>query len=415
MSRFSRLKSLEQQLTILCSNARKKISQPYTQATIESKKEELTVILTAVNNLILTDINDKEYLEQCLSVKRQIKELKIVFLTLLDSHGDLLQSEEHSDLEKSTEVPGVEMAFEFTTGLKLPILSAEGDAVALRDFVDIVESYYDTLSAEGKLGLISFVCKNRIQGKAKTRLGDVSNINTFAALKTALLAKCGAKETMETLHNKLSNLRQGKLELTAYAEELELLAMKLANLQIKEQNIAVDAEKTAVHNILKGHALLTFKRGVHSELKTVIEAARPKNLEEALAVATTAQSNCVNPQIFHYRGNARGGNRGRGRWSNRRQPQGYYSNNANQGYYRNNANQGYYNQTNHNTNDNMNGNRQSQQNEQHSPRGYWNQRGQRGRGRGRGFAYAAYADAASGSHDNSLPAPAIKESSQSKN
>lgn len=201
--------------------------------------------------------------------------------------------------------------FSFETGLKLPSLSNDNDKMLLRDFLDTIESYHDTLDAAGKIALLKFVKLNRIQGKAKTRLGDLDAIDTLAKLKTTLMTQCGSAETIESLYGKLGSTQQGRRSLTQFVEDLDLICEKIVALEVTKQNITDDAVKTAIKSTVKSQALQVFKRGIHDEYKVVVEAARPTSLADALSIATSSTLGNMrgNAEINYFRG-SRNGNRG---------------------------------------------------------------------------------------------------------
>lgn len=358
MSRLARLNELKKLVSVIYSNAEKSTNRPYTLETIDNKRRELNEYLQESRSISFTDDDPHDYVQTCISTQIAVFNIVSNALVLLNrfqgTHRPTVSVEElgdcfanlratepnptntHTDNDPPTENDvnilvdvtnpsennEVTMSnFNFETGLKLPVLNADCDAVIIRDFIDTVESYHDTLSAAGKTALLAFVVKNRVQGNAKTRLGQ-SNITTFAELKRELLGKLGVAETKESLHAKLSGLRQGRMSLTDYAETLELTALKLATLQIQELNIDTDVGRTTVQDTLAKHALFTFKRGLHNELKTVVEAAQPASLAAALAIATSANINSPAPTFYH-RPNFRGG-RGRGRGTFRGRGRGHY-------------------------------------------------------------------------------------------
>ena len=116
------------------------------------------------------------------------------------------------------------------------------------------------------------------------------------------MSKCGSVETAESLHTKLTTGRQGRQPQSSFVEDLDLLAAKITNLEIKEQNLTDPAAQAAIRSTIKRQALMAFKKGVHDEYKAVIEAARPATLEEALAITTSAGVNqAYPPQINTYR------------------------------------------------------------------------------------------------------------------
>lgn len=316
MARFQLLSTVLSELNQILSNAQKTINRPYSPKTIAEKRELVAELCKKIVVLDFSDdTGDHKYLTDCLALRSDIFTVKAKILKLLLSF-------ETCPLSDMAE-------FNFETALKLPILSADGDETALRDFLDIAESYHNILADKSKPVLVKFLALNKVQGKTKTRLGDVSDITTFDALKSALLSRCGIKDTLESLSQKLFTCQQSRKSLTEYVEELDLLASRLATLQIKNSHTTDGPGKQAIVSTYKTQALLTFKRGVHSELKAVVEASRPATLEDALAVATAAESNGVSANVFAYRAPFRGRGHFRPmypRGSGPRPPPRYYNN-----------------------------------------------------------------------------------------
>lgn len=268
------------------------------------------------------------------------------------SDTDEIETERNVNITEEITNNSIMATFTFETGLKLPTLTDDKDEMSLRDFLDTIQSYHDILGNADKVTLIKFICLNRIQGKAKTRLGDLSSIVDFQTLKSELLSRCGVKETIDSLHLKLSTARQGKSTLAQFAENLDLLAAKLASLEIKRQNISNSETQRVIRETTKSQALQAFKRGIHEEIKVAVDAAQPKSLEDALKVATASNVNRSVAEINFMR---RGHNNSRG-------------NSKFRGNVRNNSN-------NSNNNQNRESNQNSNQRGGHNGRRNFSQRG----------------------------------------
>jgi Retrotransposon gag protein/Zinc knuckle len=175
--------------------------------------------------------------------------------------------------------------FNFETAMKLPSLT-DNKETEIRDFLDSVESYHDILKEESKVILLKYVIKAKIKGKAKTRLGAEYVATTFEELTTDLRSRCGAAESFEAVRAKLLVFKQGNMSLEEYADEVNLLADKLTNLEVSRQGAG---SRNYVESMTKREALLVFKKGINEKLRTVVEAAQPGNIEEALMVASTIE------------------------------------------------------------------------------------------------------------------------------
>lgn len=334
---MSSLKELFNEINNLCANLKKsknRRAEEFGELYVENKIAKLNRLKNSYLQIFDSTINNVE-----IENKNKYFEHKNKFLEIYEEITLLINEiKVKIDIYKMSD-------FKFETGLKLPILQDDKEEMLLRDFLDTVESYWNLLNAEGKKELIKFVCLNKIQGKAKTKLGNTSLIDTFDKLKLELRSRCGIQETLESLYIKLGSARQGRKTLTEFVDELDLITSRIASLEIKEQKIA-DADQEIVRLTLKSQALRAFKRGVHDELKVVVEAARPKTLEDALGVATSSVLNKSNRNAevnYFYHGNRRFRNnkfRGnyRGRGYNQNNNQNWNNNQGNQ----NNNNSGTF-------------------------------------------------------------------------
>lgn len=383
MSRLETLTDIKAAVSLIFVNAEtaKSRGRSYSRETARAKAKELTKHLEVATAIEFSENDQQAYVTRCKVLQQSIIDIARNCNKLLDEFSQQIPSYSESPTDQPEDFPEPELTtmadFKFETGLKLPTLVDDCDIVAVRDFLDVIESYHEVLNAAGKTALISFILKNRLQGKAKTRVGQ-QTANTFAELKEVLLTTLGVKETIESLNSKLSTLRQGKKSLTEYVEELDLTALKLANLQVKALGLTEDIAVKAVNQTIRQQALMSFKRGVHDELKTVIEANQPKSLEDALAVATSANVN-TQASMFYFgrgRGQRSRGQAHRGQSSRGKpQPNQYYrGQNSDR---RPNGNQGRARGTWHG---------QSERYSQHSH----NYRGTRGNNRGSNNNYGRY-------------------------
>lgn len=400
-SRYQTLLNVKEYVSNLYANAEKTGSKGYTLDTINKKRLSLLDSEDTILSVKFdTNADDSAYVEKCQILIRSIRDIIANSRALLNKLEEKLNPTEvqrASPVQESTLLTRTDLLYEmanfnFETALKLPVLGEDTSRNAIRDFLDIAQSYHDILSLEGQKQLIQFLALNKVQGKSKTRLGDVSALVTFGHLKTALLSKCGVVETFESLTTNLRTRYQGRRTLAEYSEELELLAAKLANLSIERDNIIESSARNAVGKVYRDIALTTFKGGIHQELKSVVEAARPATLADALAVATSALANGAQAkQVYsmqhrgHYRGHSyRGQNRSnysttyRGQ---RGQFRGSYrgqniqnNNNYRENNYRGNNNRGYNNNNRFHNNqgpsNHYRGKQNGQNNRFYNPSGY---------------------------------------------
>jgi hypothetical protein len=210
------------------------------------------------------------------------------------------ERESESESENKNDDTETKMAvFNYETAMKLPVLRETGP-VEIRDFLNNVEAYYEFLDNASKTNLIAFVIKTKIQGRPKTKIGN-KTAETFAQLRQLVINDCGASETYESIKTKLTAKTQGYDTLEQFAETINGLTEQLAACVIKKQN-AVGEAQTAIREMSKIEGLTSFKKGLKNELKVVVEASRPTTIEEALQVASAAESTASSSStqaVFH--------------------------------------------------------------------------------------------------------------------
>jgi Zinc knuckle len=160
------------------------------------------------------------------------------------------------------------------------------DSTKIRDFLATIRAYHEELSPEGRVRLITFVKNAKILGIAKTKFGPGADVLTLAQLEETLYARCGTKETFESLKEQLEGLKM-KETLEGMVEEINELSNRLAAIEVQRLGAA---SATVVNEIVQRDALRLFKKKVPEQLKAVIEAARPGTIEEALTVASAAMA-----------------------------------------------------------------------------------------------------------------------------
>lgn len=211
-------------------------------------------------------------------------------------------------LETIPEFPFPTMAaFDFSIGLKLPVLSNDRKFTAVRDFLDTILSYYSTLADPSKILLLKFVLSNRIQGSAKSRLADfqVEDTTTFDEFSGIIFARCTATESRAALEAKLANSKQGRRSVLEFGDFLDGLATSLAAVHMRDSD-APSAAHSAIRQMAASHALAAFIRGVDPSLQTVLLAANPTTLPEAIRVASAATALAPTAPVNHVRFSSRG-------------------------------------------------------------------------------------------------------------
>lgn len=210
------------------------------------------------------EVKDKEKSQSSNSQKTNDKENKIII------NLPLIQK------------PNNEMAtFDFNIAQKLPIFNASNEekrSEELRDFLNTIEFYHETLAESSKKTLIKFLLKCKIQGRALTELGS-SVPDTLLSLKNLLIEKCGPKETLETIQARLSRLKQGNRTIREYTTELENLVTKMIELEVTAQG---EESRQALKESNERRGLAFLKNGIPEKYKIVLMGARHTQFQEAI-------------------------------------------------------------------------------------------------------------------------------------
>jgi hypothetical protein len=288
----TKLIDVNDNLRKILNNFRKAPNRLHSKEHLNKKLNEIEILKrqsSIIYDEIYGKIKLKQLTEQHLNVI--IKETD----TLYETIATIIQ-EQLLELRNTEEDKRRMSAFNYDTALKLPCLT-ENSEVAARDFLDCVEAYHDLLNDAGKILLMNFVVKTKIQGHAKTKLGS-RVAETFNSLKLLVQESCGTTETHESLKLKLSNFKQGQKSIEEFAEAVNGITEQLAALEIKRQR-ASGAAEAAIRSMASKEALSTFKRGLRSNIKLVVEASKPADVQEALQVASSAQANLTDdePQV----------------------------------------------------------------------------------------------------------------------
>lgn len=152
--------------------------------------------------------------------------------------------------------------FDLNTAQKLPVLTCDNNNTRtenIKDFLNSVEFYRDTLEVTAKPTLITFLVKCKIQG--------------------SLTTKCGSRETIETIQSKLDRTRQANRPMREFVSEIEYLVTKMTELEITTQGETSRATLTSA-NERRGLAFL--KKGVQDRYKIVVDIARHTKMQDAI-------------------------------------------------------------------------------------------------------------------------------------
>ena len=286
--------------------------------------------------------------------------------------------------------------FDYGRAQKLPGLNIDKDEnrdEQIRDFLNNVEFYHDTLTATEQTILIKFLLKCKIQGRSLTELGQTP-ITNFHDLSTQLKKKCGNRDSIESITNKLNNVRQQNRPMRTLITEIEGLLARKTELEVNTQT---ESARPVLHDINEKLGLTYLKKGVNERYKIILDSARHSTFQEAsqhlleidpgitcnetiryainrsnnnagTSRANGNPNNTYDERINHYpspNGYNREFNGTNNRYNNNNNNNGnnnnYHRNNYHNNYNNNQNNNRNYNQYNNNRTNNNRGNRQPQQ------------------------------------------------------
>jgi hypothetical protein len=354
--KYKNIKLNLEQLQKTLQNLKKSISRNFSSDYIKEKHRISNIYIKNIFKSIAYiedkfNLNETTYIK--LDTKRQLAKILIKEIkAILKKKEHPFETDEKDDDIFLNEIRNLWVLkimanFSFEIGMKMPELAKPGTEET-RDFLNTIETYYDVLNEAGKTSFIKFICKAKIKGLAKTKLGQFNQPDNFEELKAEIIKKCLGIESIEALTNKLSNAKQQKKTEEEFAAEVSEIAQKLTTLEIgKTQNITAEAKK-AVENVYKGQALSAFQKGLNDAIKTAVIASRPANIEQALEVATTAKATAEIETKFV--GNIRDNTK-------------FLKKNSNHSYFQKQPNK-FHNQQNSNYNNNTNNSQRQPQKQQ---------------------------------------------------
>jgi hypothetical protein len=111
--------------------------------------------------------------------------------------------------------------FNVDSALKMPTL-ATVDSDNIRDFLNTIEAFNETIKTSDKKIFIKFITRTKITGAAKTKLEDTI-AESFEQLSQQIKSKCGCSETYESLRSKLNGMNLGNKKLETFADVINAL------------------------------------------------------------------------------------------------------------------------------------------------------------------------------------------------
>lgn len=271
------------ELRAITANAKKKINQPYSKETIESKTREIADLETKyIQHLESTD-QDKDDLES------DFIQLKEEAIRTLKAH-----------IDRRSQKTVVKMATldlnEISTISKLiPIFN--GKREDLHAFITNLKLVHETIAAEKRRSFFSFVFNSKLELKVQNRVKQNSPPTTVEDLITALKTNYGPTKSANSILNELTKVAQRNNNLSNFAAKIESLVAELNEIQITEEG---ETNRSAIVNTNNRIAFNSFMNGLTDpQILATIDASQVQTFSEALSIAEKVDSRGKQGQIMY--------------------------------------------------------------------------------------------------------------------
>lgn len=325
------LGTIKNSLRTILDHFKKRINQPYTEKTLNTKRATVNESRQRAVDIISKSIKEKLDDIQISAQKEVYREIKEIVNQILEI------------IDNSVPVTEDKMVFDIKTANTLvPIF--DGSQGALAQFVNAVELLKEiTPNTETEM-LFKFL-KTRLTGKALELFSDT--ITNTADLLTKLKQECKTKTTSDAVMAQMKAMKQGNSSIIDYTEKLERMVHKL-----KE---ALQAEDLGPGSIKLANkiAIQALNDGISNpETSLILRAGTFKDFNEAATKAISVDKP-IAKSVFHFKINYEYKNN-YGQNSNRenRPKNNFFQNNYNRNY-----NNGYNKQHTNNYGRNQNFNR----------------------------------------------------------
>ena len=250
--------------------------------------------------------------------------------------------------EKKNKV--VKMSFNIENVMKI-VPEFSGNVKEIEKFLTIVEYIYIGLSEENdKAQLIDFIIKVKLSAQVRTAISLTETPRDFNTLKTKLNSTYKSTKTLNEIFSSLSVLKQGRMSVKQFNDKIVDLVTELNHLQITDLNTNSAEAKNAIIESNNKFALNIFKNGISEDIKPTVYASQPKNLTDAVNLASEVEKDSEK-SVMYFKRNTNFRGRGNNRYpykqmennDNRHYDNNNYSNRGNRGNYGNQGNNGRYN------------------------------------------------------------------------
>ncbi|XP_017486753.1 PREDICTED: basic-leucine zipper transcription factor A-like [Rhagoletis zephyria] len=174
--------------------------------------------------------------------------------------------------------------FDIATAVKV-IPEFDGNYRSLSQFLGLVDFYGKTLAESQHAVLVNFILATKLTDKVKNRLLTEDRPTTLTDLAQTLQKIYKSNKNALQLHHEITRAQQGNLSVNAFDSKIENLVASMNDIQIAEQG---EQNREIIVKLNEQIALGAFKSGLNNPYKSIILAARPSKLNEAIQLAAEA-------------------------------------------------------------------------------------------------------------------------------
>lgn len=378
---FKELKTSSERLQKILDNFKKNPNRKYTSKHILKITVEIKQIKDIFNDnikkLVDADVNYSS-INSCkdkfFKLYNQLDKILTDKILVITKPGDTTQeeidicntsdeSEEDSDNKEHCnsilENPKMSKIDRFNAFKIVPKLDKEGND--LNSFLNILKEFEALTDNENeKSEFIKFIVKTKIDTSIIRKLEILGEIKNCTQLEINLLKVLKPKRTTLQIQSDLIHEKQNNKKVKEFSEKIESLVAELSSVRIgtiTDENI-----KKMINTDVDETGLNAFKLGLNDSLKTVVYAANPETLAEAIQKARDFESSVSNgnsAKVYRFNTNNKKGyrqNKGNSNNYNNNNGNNFNKKRYNKNYGQNNNNR--YNNNSRNFNQNSNSNDQ---------------------------------------------------------
>lgn len=153
----------------------------------------------------------------------------------------------------------------------------------LQDFMNTCKVAFKQVDVRSKGDLLEAVLLVKLKGKASQSV-RYKDINSYSELEAELKQLYGEKKSLFSLQNEFSALKQRVGEtVQSFGNRVENTLVDLVEATLREEKEEIG--KRVLQQFLRKQALEIFKEGLNDDVRMIVKARNPSQLEEAISQA----------------------------------------------------------------------------------------------------------------------------------